>query len=160
MNLSFPKFTYNFAISKVVIIFCFVLIGLMIYYHMTRSNTTNETFTSNDVNNNESQTDNSNPLVPSGNDLTLALFYADWCPHCVSFKPTFEGEIKTHIEQTDFPNRKVRVVSVNAETEEELAKLYNISGFPTLFLIDSSGKATEYQGDRTADGIEKFIKSL
>lgn len=165
-NLSLPKFNGSVSTSKVVIIVCLVLIALIVYYHITRSNkVSHEAFTSEEGEmeteaGNHNGDNKTNPLVPEGNDYTLALFYADWCPHCVQFKPVFEGEIKTHIENLDLPDRKVRVVSVNAETEEELANLYELSGFPTLYLINSSGEATEYQGARTADGIETFIKSL
>jgi thiol-disulfide isomerase/thioredoxin len=163
MKISMPKLsnlTGSVATSKVVIIVCLVLVALIVYYHITRTNRVNqETFTSEAVPE-ESGNNSSNPLVPEGNDLTLALFYAEWCPHCVQFKPLYEGEIKTHIENLDLPDRKVRVVSVDAEKEEDLASLYELSGFPTLYIIKSSGEPTEYQGDRTADGIEAFIRSL
>lgn len=164
MKFSMPKMSDlsgSVATSKVVIIVCLVLVALIVYYHVTRSNRVNqEAFTSDVSEENGSNNSGSNPLVPEGNDLTLALFYAEWCPHCVQFKPLYEGEIRTHIENLDLPDRKVRVVSVDAEKEEELANLYELSGFPTLYIINSSGEATEYQGERTADGIEAFIKSL
>ena len=29
-------------------------------------------------------------LTVSSNEIVIALFYADWCPHCVSFKPDYK----------------------------------------------------------------------
>ena len=28
-----------------------------------------------------------NDVAPTGNDINMVLFYADWCPHCQKIKP-------------------------------------------------------------------------
>ena len=61
------------------------------------------------------------------------LFYADWCPHCRNFAPTFNKLSK---------NRKLsktyNFVRVNSEEPSSRAKMeeFNVQGFPALYLVN------------------------
>ena len=59
---------------------------------------------------------------------TLVLFYADWCPYCANFKPTFE-EINT-----DNMQKKAAVVN---EDENPLWDRLNIQAVPTIIAFQN-----------------------
>ncbi|KAG5490871.1 hypothetical protein JKF63_00993 [Porcisia hertigi] len=90
--------------------------------------------------------------VVSG-DLTLMKFYAPWCGHCKTLAPEFEkaAEMLTGV---------ATLAEVDCTKEEELARKYEIKGFPTLFIFRNGKKIMDYSGPRTADGITSFMKAL
>jgi len=83
------------------------------------------------------------------NDITVKLFYADWCGHCHSFKPEWNklkkmaGKIKT--EEYEAGNN-------------EIMEANNINGYPTIKIF-KRGNSEEYRGERTADAILSYINS-
>ena len=42
----------------------------------------------------------------------------------------------------------------------DIAKEYDVEGYPTVKLLTDSGEVKEYNNERTADGIEEFLRSL
>jgi len=86
----------------------------------------------------------------------LAEFYAPWCGHCKKLTPEYE-KAATELKSKPLPDGStVSLVKVDATKEEEIAKKYGVSGYPTLYwFID--GKKTEYDGGRTADTIVEWI---
>jgi thioredoxin 1 len=66
------------------------------------------------------------------NGVVLVDFWAEWCPHCVSFMPhldTLSSEL----------SGKARVLKVNVTEAEELAHRFGITSLPT-FLIFKNGE--------------------
>ena len=81
---------------------------------------------------------------------TIYLFKAEWCPHCVGFKPTWEKI------QKDFKG-KYEFVTVDSEKDKEIITKWDIKGFPTI--IKKSGSvAQEYIGTRDEMGVKTFIE--
>lgn len=76
----------------------------------------------------------------------ITLYYADWCGHCKSFKPTWNALKsifdKNNIEHAEYMDGK----------DDKLIKENNIEGFPTIH-IQTNNKVYEYQGSREADAI-------
>ena len=91
------------------------------------------------------------------NKAVLKLFYVDWCGHCKNFKPIFEGELSNAVQEQQLP---CRLELVNCEEHPEEAKKYNIRGYPTLIFENENNDVVEYQGERTANSIIKFIKNI
>ncbi len=61
---------------------------------------------------------------------TLALFYAEWCPFCVSFQPLFR-------EQQARSGQSLRFVEVDISDEENtLWEEYSVEIVPTLICFD------------------------
>ena len=86
---------------------------------------------------------------------TLVLFYADWCPYCTNFKPTFE-EISSESTQ-----KKAALVN---EDENPLWDRFNIQAVPTMiaFLdgkIIARRDAKKHVGLTRAD-MESIVKEL
>ncbi|MDY6310367.1 MAG: protein disulfide isomerase family protein [Cyanobacteriota bacterium] len=61
----------------------------------------------------------------------IVLFYADWCHFCVGFMPIYEQLYKNHKRQFNF-------VKVNVENAKyaDAVKKYEISAFPTVFMVN------------------------
>jgi len=91
------------------------------------------------------------------NKAVLKLFYVDWCGHCKNFKPIFEGELSDAVKEQQLP---CRLELVNCEEHPEVAKKYNIRGYPTVIFENENNDVVEYQGERTANSIIKFIKNI
>jgi protein disulfide-isomerase-like protein len=91
------------------------------------------------------------------NKAVLKLFYVDWCGHCKNFKPIFEGELSDAVKEQQLP---CKLELVNCEERPEEAKKYNIRGYPTVIFENEQNDVVEYQGERTANSIIKFIKNM
>lgn len=80
------------------------------------------------------------------------MFGVDWCPHCRSAKPEFQalGTTKT------IGGHSVAMQYVDPEKEPEAAKGFDISGYPTFYLMHQ-GQKHRYQGPRTKAGFEQFL---
>lgn len=87
-----------------------------------------------------------------GNKPCMALFYAPWCGHCKSLMPTWDQLSAQHGDH---------MTKVNCDENKEMAEKHGIQGFPTIKFchggLNDSDNTTEYQGDRSADGLSKFL---
>jgi protein disulfide-isomerase-like protein len=85
---------------------------------------------------------------------SLVLFYAPWCPHCKNIMPDWDDATKRNT--TD-----IKMVKVNCDEHEDLAKKHGIQGFPTIkFLplgLNNPKNAIEYKGDRKGEAFLAFI---
>ena len=86
-----------------------------------------------------------------GGGKELVLFHWNNCGHCKKMMPEWD---KFAAEGT-FPCRKVE-----KDDGEDLSQ-YNISGYPTILLLDSTTKAkiAQYEVTRTADGFREWVKT-
>ena len=85
-------------------------------------------------------------LAEKENKYVLIDFYTDWCGYCKKMdKNTYSNE-----EVKKILSKKFVIIRVNAEsdnkviengeeiTERELAKLYQVSGYPTTWFLESN----------------------
>jgi len=84
----------------------------------------------------------------------LVEFYAPWCGHCKQLIPTWEklGE--------KYKDNESIVIAKMDSTANELESV-KVQGFPTIkyFMAGEEGTVIDYNGERTLEGIEKFIES-
>lgn len=88
--------------------------------------------------------------VISKEKLVMVKFFAPWCGHCQAMAEDFKSaasELKG----------KAVLADVDATVEEELAKKYNIDGFPTLKVFADGEVLTDYNGGRDKESMIKFI---
>jgi protein disulfide-isomerase A4 len=94
------------------------------------------------------------PDVVSKEDLMLVEFYAPWCGHCKSLAPEYERAAR-HLKKLP---KAIKLAKVDATMEKELAKQFDVTGYPTL-LIFRKGKPFKYSGPRDEMGIAAHMKS-
>ena len=82
--------------------------------------------------------------VLNTNKRTLVLFYADWCPYCSNFKPTFE-EISSNMD------KKAALVN---EDENPLWDKFNIQAVPTIIAFEN-GKIISRKDARKGIGLTR-----
>ena len=115
------------------------------YYIATKSNRANEPF------------ENGAPNLKAANGETIvALFYADWCPHCVSFKPHYKKAM-TELNGNDHKGKTLRFVMVDCDKYKSLAKENDVSGFPTVKLLNDDGSSKDYDGERSFEGLTSYF---
>ena len=88
---------------------------------------------------------------------TFTMYYADWCPHCKSVKPSF-GEFAGQGAKNI--NGKPIFISMVEEKEVDKANAPKIDGYPTFILQKSDGTTMTYEGERTPDGWTSFLKQM
>lgn len=78
-------------------------------------------------------------LITTG-PITFVLIYADWCGHCVNYKPTWNKYAKT-------PGRKANIASVHYDMKDKIPAIKNakIEGYPSVIEVEPSGKIREYR---------------
>ena len=78
-------------------------------------------------------------LTPNGDETVVALYSADWCPHCQEYKPMW-GKMKGSGVATTKSGKKVRFVDVDStDGAHPSSKEYGVEGYPTVIAISASG---------------------
>jgi hypothetical protein len=109
--------------------------------------------------------------------IEITLYYANWCGHCVTFKPEW-NEIKKNISNLSGGNKNIKIKTMEYEHEElenndggkknDGGKINDkkIEGYPTIKIkLSCGGNKKEYNFDdygkeRSAKYITDFISNL
>ena len=87
----------------------------------------------------------------------LHFVKASWCGHCKRAMPEFERLVSASpITKSDGSSVTVRMLD-DAENKDEIQNL-NVKGFPTILYRSADGSVSNYNGERSYDGITAFIK--
>ena len=81
----------------------------------------------------------------------VILYWAEWCGHCIRFKPEWE-KIKKELTKLG-----VTVEDYEHSRDSQVINDENINGFPTI-KIKKGSSTKEYTGERTLEGIKKELK--
>jgi len=85
---------------------------------------------------------------------TFVKFYAPWCGHCKNLAPTWET-LSQELRKSKIAVGKIDCTSVH---NKDICELYEVKGFPTLYLI-KDGKATRYEGQRNLEDLSTFAST-
>ena len=83
-------------------------------------------------------------------DKTFVFFKMNGCPHCVKMEP----EWKKFVEA----NPGVSTQTLEATSDKEKAKEYNVTGFPSLLMVSGGKVIDTYNGERNSEGFAKFVQ--
>ena len=83
--------------------------------------------------------------------IKIMNFYADWCPHCTSFKPIWNS-VKNNLKSNN-----IIFEEYNADINHNEIEQYNIKSFPTV-LIETGDELVKYSDSRTVESLTSFIK--
>lgn len=107
--------------------------------------------------------------VIEAHDYTFVNFYADWCPHCRNFVPTwgeFEQSINSgnvEVKDADGNKANLRVLKINCVDFEETCQHQRVQGFPTIRMyrrgVQDKGNFVEYSGPRRTEGLKQFVNA-
>jgi len=102
------------------------------------------------------------------NKLVLLDFTgSDWCPWCIKF----DGEVLSTSEFASYAGNKLVLVKLDfprhtpqdaalKQANQELYQRFNVGGYPTYILLDSSGKELGRQVGYRPGGPDAFITEL
>ena len=90
---------------------------------------------------------NFNNLI--NNEIVLVDFFAEWCGPCRMLGPILE-EVAS--------DKNIKIVKVNVDEEEELARRYGIMSIPTLILFKNGSEIDKKIGFIPKDEIINWIK--
>lgn len=146
------------SVMNIVVLVCMVVVLVLIYYYIYNDNQMQQ-----QQQHVESFTDGKIDL--KDNEVALVLFYADWCPHCIKFKPTWSKMSNSLDESKTRGGKRVRMMNFDCDKEpnKPLANKYGIDGYPTIKVITmENGKESveDYDGERTEAAIKQFVDSL
>ena len=80
-------------------------------------------------------------------------FFATWCGPCKAFAPALERLAKVH-------EGKIKVLKVDVDKNEALARAAAIRSVPTLFFIDKQGNIERHMGAMPYEALEAKAVSL
>lgn len=83
----------------------------------------------------------------------LVKFVAPWCGHCKALAPAYAAAAK----QLSESGSEIKLASVDATIEQDLAQKYEVKGYPTIKFF-SDGMTFEYTGGRSQDDIISWLK--
>lgn len=88
-----------------------------------------------------------------GNVPVVIDFYATWCGPCKAFAPSLERLAKEYGE-------RVKVLKVDVDKNEALARAAMIRSVPTIFFIDKEGNIERQMGAMPYDALKERVERM
>lgn len=85
--------------------------------------------------------------------VVLVDFWAEWCPHCVSFMPQLDS-------LSQELNGKAKVMKVNVGTAQELAGKFSVTSLPTFLIFKDGQVADIVRGASSRSELKRRVLEL
>jgi hypothetical protein len=100
----------------------------------------------------------------SDKEAILYFFHVDWCPHCKSAKPEWDGFMESGYNGSEIGDYVLVCKAIDCTNEDDSAVMgyinkYNISSFPTIKLL-KDGKVYEFDAKITENSLEQFVTTI
>lgn len=97
-------------------------------------------------------------FVQGVDSSTIYFFRANWCGHCQRFKPTWDKFVDRCTTSEEHHNIELVELDVDKEDSKPLMRKYNVSGFPTVILVNNkTHEFKRFQDDRTEEALMRFV---
>ena len=83
--------------------------------------------------------------------LVLVDFYATWCGPCKMMHPVIDSVVKE--------NSNLKVLKVDVDQNEELARIYGVMSIPTLILFKDGNMVEKKLGFTPKEIINNWIRN-
>lgn len=83
--------------------------------------------------------------------LVLVDFYATWCGPCKMMHPVIDSVVKE--------NSNLKVLKVDVDQNDELARIYGVMSIPTLILFKDGNMVEKKLGFTPKEIINNWIKN-
>ena len=83
------------------------------------------------------------------NDIVLVDFYATWCGPCKMMHPV--------IEELKAINPELKIIKVDVDKHNELARKYSVMSIPTIFLMKNGEILEKNVGYTPLDTLEQWL---
>jgi len=87
----------------------------------------------------------------------LVDFYADWCQPCKLLSPLLE---KVTTDATLVGGVEVDLLTVDTDSQIELAQEYGIRSLPTVIAFKNGEQVDQFIGLQRIDGLKRFVQGL
>jgi len=95
----------------------------------------------------------------AGDVNIFVKFYAPWCGHCKRIAPVWQ-DLAVHLLTVPALKHKTIIADVNADEHEDLAREYDVSGFPTFIhfpAFNTSQRPMVYTAEQDVASFTKFL---
>lgn len=75
------------------------------------------------------------------------------CGHCTKFKPTYAALAQRYASRSNL------IVAQIDATANDIPKGFEVTGFPTIYLVPMNNQPVKYEGNRDIDDLVKFIEN-
>lgn len=73
------------------------------------------------------------------------------CGHCTKFKPTYSKLAQRFAGQSNLVFAQIDA------TANDVPQGFEVTGFPTIFLVPTNNQPVKYEGNREIDDLARFI---
>ncbi len=95
---------------------------------------------------------NSFDRIIHGSTPVLVDFYADWCMPCRILTPILK-------DLAEDMGDEVRILKIDIDTNQKVAKKYGIFSVPTIFLFQNGEVIWKGSGARPKEELKRIIRS-